>query len=139
MNMDGDKAVVAVISEINALSLPSFIGRVFKYERKEKYSGEYIVVNHLPFVYGSVLEEGIVNVNVHVPRLSTNEPNTARLYELWTPIKDHFLASEDYGQPDGQYLQGAYFSFYSHSRPTLDEDGTYYVNVQLKVLFNNLK
>lgn len=137
--MDGEKAVVAVIKEIDTLTLPNFTGRVFKYERKEKYTGEYIAVNHLPFVYNSLIPEGIVNINVHVPKLKSNEPDTGRLYQLWQPIKSHFLESEDDGHPDGQYLAGAYFSFYSHSRPTLDNDGTYYVNVQLKVTFNNLK
>ena len=136
--MYGEEAVVAVIGEINTLSLPDFTGQVFKYERKEKYEGEYIVVNHLPFVYQSELGNGIVNVNVHVPRLTTNEPDTKRLNELWQPIAEYFEASGD--EDDyGQYINGAYFSFYSHSRPTLDGDGTYYVNIQLKVFYNNLK
>ena len=137
--MDGEIAVTAVIGEIASLNLPNFTGRIFKYVRREKYEGEYIAVNHLPFVYGSEIGDGIVNVNVHVPRLVTNEPDTTRLYSLWQPIKEHFLAKEWNSQPDGRYLQGAYFSFHSHSLPTLDSDGTYYVNVQLKVVFNNLK
>lgn len=137
--MDGEKAVIEVAKVISLLELPNFEGKIFKYERKEKTSGEYIVVNHLPFVFGNVVEEGIVNVNVHVSKTSTNEPDTSRLYALWSPIKDYFFPSEELGRPDGQYLGGAYFSFYSHSRPTLDEDGTFYVNVQIKVIFNNLK
>ena len=136
--MDGELAVTAVVAEITSLSLPNFTGRVFKYERKEKTEGEYIAVNHLPFVYGSSLGEGIVNINVHVPKMATNEPDTKRLYALWSSIKDHFLASEELGHDYGQYLKGAYFSFYSQSRPTLDDDGTYYVNLQLKVTYNNL-
>ena len=137
--MDGEQAVVAVIKEINTLSLPNFKGRVYKYERSEKTTGEYIAVNHLPFVFDSVVEDSIVNVNVHVPKLKTNEPDTSRLYALWNPIMEHFLASEENGKPDGVYLEGGYFSFYSHSRPTLDNDDTYYVNIQLKVIYNNLK
>ena len=137
--MDGERAVTAVACEIDTLNLPDFTGETFKYVKNEKYSGEYIAVNHLPFVYGSEVGEGIVNVNVHVPKTKTNEPATTRLYALWHPIKQHFLASESLGQPDGVYLDGAYFSFYSHSLPTLDNDGTFYVNVQLKVTYNNLK
>lgn len=136
--MDGELAVTAVVAEIVSLALPNFNGRVFKYERKEKTKGEYIAVNHLPFVYGSAIGEGIVNVNVHVPKLPSNEIDTKRLYELWNPIKTHFLASEELGHDYGQYLKGAYFSFYSQSRPTLDDDDTYYVNLQLKVNYNNL-
>lgn len=136
--MDGEKAVVAVIKELNTLGLPSFDGRIFKYVRREKYTGEYIAVNHLPFVYGSEIGEGIININVHVPRLTTNEPDTARLYELWNPIKEHFFVSADEESQPVQ-LDGADFSFYSHSLPTEDSDGTFYVNIQLKVNFNNLK
>lgn len=138
MIMDGEKAVVAVIKELNTLALPLFTGRIFKYVRREKYTGEYIAVNHLPFVYGSEIGEGIININVHVPRLTTNEPDTGRLYDLWNPIKEHFFVSPT-EESEGVYLEGAYFSFYSHSLPTPDDDGTYYVNVQLKVNFNNVK
>lgn len=138
--MYGEEAVVAVIGEINSLALPNFEGIVFKYDDKPKnYKGEYIAVNHLPFVYSDVLGDGIVNVNVHVPSLANNKADTGRLFELWRVIASDFEKNEDEGRSYGQYLQGAYFSFYSHSRPTLDEDGTYYVNVQLQVTYNNLK
>ena len=137
--MDGERAVTAVVCEIDTLNLPNFEGRIFKYVRNEKFRGEYIAVNHLPFVYGSEIGEGIVNINVHVPKLKTDEPATTRLYELWRPIKEHFFASEENEQPYGLLIDGAYFSFYSHSLPTLDNDGTYYVNVQVKVTYNNLK
>ena len=50
--MDGDKAVVAVIDVIKALTLPDFDGdAVHKYDPPEEVSGEYIAVDHLPFVF----------------------------------------------------------------------------------------
>lgn len=134
--MYGEEAVTAVMREISSLGLEGFDGGIIKYET-ESPTGEYIAVNHLPFVYGSVVAEGIVNVNVHVPKLKNNEINTKRLSRLWMPIADDFRETEE--QPYGKQLEGAFFSFYSHSRPTLDSDGTYYVNVQIKVTYNNLK
>ncbi len=137
--MYGEEAVVAVMREITTLQLPNFEGAFCKYERPEGTKGEYIAVNHLPFVYDTAIENGIVNVNVHVPKLRNNEIPSLRLFQLWKPIAEHFEASEEEGRPYGRFLDGAYFEFSTHSRPTPDGDGTYYVNLQIKVTFNNLK
>lgn len=127
----GNDAVGAMVALINAANLTGFTGRAYFYERPGKLSGEYIVVNHLPFVHREAVEEGIVNVNIHVPRLSTNEPDAKRL---------HTLASEVAAlvDPRGSYLANTYIEFYADSRPVEDNDGTYYVNLQFKVYYNNL-
>ena len=134
--MLGDMAVTEVVKylsenldvrdESHTKSIP-----VYKYERPQKQTGEYIAVNHLPFVHRRVVEEGIVNVNVHVPLLKSNLPDIKRLGVITAAILDLF--------PEGTYLGDmAYYEFLSDSRPTPDEDKTYYVNLQISVTFNNL-
>lgn len=103
---------------------------VYKYERPQKLTGEYIAVNHLPFVHRDVVGEGVVNINIHVPKLKSNLPDTRRLAELASAVATLF--------PEGTYLDKAFYELLSDSRPTLDNDDTYYVNIQLNVIFNNL-
>lgn len=104
--------------------------RVFKYEKESGYTGSYIVINHLPFVRRDVVEEGTVNINIHVPKLKDNRPNTAALALLVPGIASIF--------PEDTFIDGAYYEYYCDSRPTPDNDGTYYVNLQLRVIFSNL-
>jgi len=136
--MYGDEAVTAVLKEIQSLQLPNFNGALCRDKRAEGVTGEYIVVIHLPFVYDTEIENAVINVNVHVPKLTNNEIPSKRLSQLWHPIAEDFKASEEKGQPYGKELDGAFFDFYSHSRPTLDNDDTYYINLQISVTFNNL-
>lgn len=105
---------------------------VFKYEIPKKSSlNEYVVINHLPFVQRDTINEGVVNVNIHVKRTASDEPDTRRLKTIVKNILTFFVS--DY------YLEGAYFEFYSDSRPTLDNDNTYYINLKFNVTYNNLK
>lgn len=130
----GDEAVSALYKYLNDNVESIGIGkkRIFKYEIPEKLSvGDYIAINHLPFVYSDVVNEGIVNVNVHCPKTATNLPNSKKLYNYAQKIID-LCKKED-------YLGGCYFNLYSISRPTKDNDDTYYVNIKFKVMYNNLK
>lgn len=105
---------------------------VFKYEIPKKSSlNEYVVINHLPFVQRDTINEGVINVNIHVKRTASDEPDTRRLKTIVKNILTFFVS--DY------YLEGAYFEFYSDSRPTLDNDNTYYINLKFNVTYNNLK
>lgn len=105
---------------------------VFKYEIPKKSSlNEYVVINHLPFVQQDTINEGVVNVNIHVKRTANDEPNTRRLITITKNLLAFF--------EDNTYLEGAYFEFYSDSRPTPDNDNTYYINLKFNVTFNNLK
>lgn len=105
---------------------------VFKYEIPKKSSlNEYVVINHLPFVQRDTINEGVINVNIHVKRTASDEPNTRRLKTIVKNILTFFVS--DY------YLEGAYFEFYSDSRPTPDNDNTYYINLKFNVTYNNLK
>ena len=128
--MLGDRAVTAVARRINEeLPFPATL-KVYKYERQQNLGDEYIAVNHLPFVHRGEVESGIVNVNVHVKRLENNQPNTSRLMEIVKAVLQLF--------PQDTYLDGAYYNFYADSRPTRDDDNTYYINLQFEVTFNDL-
>ena len=126
----GDTAVTAVFKYLN--ENVERIGieekRIFKYEMA---IGDYIAINHLPFVYSDAINEGVVNLNIHCPKTSSNLPNIKKLSDYSEKILSLF--------GDGTYLGGCYFDFYSISRPTRDSDNTYYVNMKFNVTYNNLK
>lgn len=80
--MLGDDAVSAMYRLLRKESKSIGINElgVFKYEIPKKSSlNEYVVINHLPFVQQDTINEGVVNVNVHVKRTASDEPNTRRL------------------------------------------------------------
>ena len=132
--MLGGMAVTAIVKVLNTAinngELEGFSGRAYKYEKNEKATGEYIAVNHLPFVHREAVGEGTVNINIHVPETTTHEPNTKLLDKYAAKIASMF--------PEGTYIAPAYYEFLTDSRPTLDDDKTYYINLQLYVIFNNL-
>lgn len=130
----GDKAVTALYKYLN--ENVERIGieekRIFKYEIPEKLAiGDYIAINHLPFVYGDAINEGVVNLNIHCPKTSSNLPNIKKLSDYSEKILSLF--------GDVTYLGGCYFDFYSISRPTRDSDNTYYIIMKFNVTYNNLK
>lgn len=127
----GNDAVEQIVMLLNNTQLTDFSGRAYYYEKPEKVCGEYIVVNHLPFVRREATEEGTINVNIHVPRKKTNEPDSKRLSQLAHEIIALFPAK-------GLYLGGMYFEFNADSRPVEENDGTYFTNLQILVTYNNL-
>lgn len=132
--MLGDDAVCAMYRLLKKESKSIGINElgVFKYEIPKKSSlNEYVVINHLPFVQQDTINEGVVNVNIHVKRTVSDEPNTRRLKTIAKNILVFFEKNT--------YLDGAYFEFYSDSRPTPDNDNTYYINLKFNVTYNNLK
>ena len=130
----GDTAVTALFKYLNENVERIGIEEkcIFKYEIPEKLAiGDYIAINHLPFFYNDAINEGIVNLNIHCPKTSSNLPNIKKLSDYSEKILSLF--------GDGTYLGGCYFDFYSISRPTRDSDNTYYVNMKFNVTYNNLK
>lgn len=126
--MLGDNAVTEIWK---LLKENGYSGKVFKYEKPETFKENmYVVVNHLPFVHRGEVEEGVVNINVHVKKTSTNEPDTKKLTDNVREIVALL--------PKDTYLGGAYFNFYADSRPTPDNDGTFYINMQVTVIYNDL-
>lgn len=128
--MLGNDAVEEVVKLLNATPLTDFTGRAYYYEKKDNVGGEYIVVNHLPFIHEDDVCTGTVNINIHVPKLKTNEPDTYRLTCLAREIVELF--------PKDTYINGAYYEFVTDSRPVKDADDTYYINLEIEVTFNNL-
>lgn len=130
----GDEAVSALYRYLNENIETIGIdkGRIVKYERPENFAkGDYIAINHLPFVYGSEINEGVVNVNIHCPKTKSNLPDSKRLLSVEKKLLSLFDGST--------YLGGCYFDFYSDSRPTQDNDDTYYINLKFNVKYSNLK
>ena len=128
----GDDAVEDIVKLLNDTDLPNLCKKkkAYKYEKENGIDGEYIAVNHLPFVYQGDVENGIININIHVPQTKTNQVPTRRLKTLTKAIIQLF--------PKDTYINGSYYELYSISRPVLDNDKTYYVNIQLKIYYNNL-
>ncbi len=131
----GDNALTALykflVSKTKEVGLGE--GRLFKYEVPKGFpTGDYIVINHLPFVYDSSVGEGVANVNIHCPQTAQNLPDTAKLKSYARKIIGLLNNGEI-------YLEGCYFEIYAVSRPTKDNDDTYYVNMKFNVIYNNLK
>ena len=129
--MLGDRAVTTVWRHLTAVfgNVDEEIG-IFKYEKESNYSGIYIVINHLPFIHHGPVEEGRININIHVPALRSGLPDSKELSGLTKIVSGLF--------PEDYMLDGAYFEFYCDSRPTPDKDGTFYVNIKVNVTYNNL-
>ena len=113
--------------------------KVFKYEKSPSYSGEYLVVNSLPFAYGSSLNgNGTLNVNVHVPDLGSGLANTKRVGEIVKEVC--LLIPNEAVTEEGKALEinGAYYAIESDSNLMADEDNTHFINLKINVLFNEL-
>ena len=131
--MLGEEAVTNVVKRLNGAAIEKKNGgfiRAYKYEKGKDEDSEYIAVNHLPFINSYEVTDGILNVNVHIPKTTTNEPDTKRLSQVCKCVINLF--------PNDTNINGADYSFYSDSRPTLDKDGTYYVNIKIKVRYTNI-
>ena len=114
--------------------------RVFKYERTTGFKGEYIVVNHLPFTFGQLVNtQNVLNVNIHVPALSKGGADTRRLGEIYRIVSQLIPQDVNIEGQFGLELEGAYFSISSTSQPMQDNDNTYFLNVKVKTIINQLK
>lgn len=134
--MTGLEAVTAVAVFLNQNKATIFGekgGSIYKYEKTDSNKCDYIAVNNLPFPHRHTSETSTVNVNIHVPDLPSQEPNTKRLTEIAKEVIGMF----DY--TDGVNLNGAWFKFFSDSRPTPDKDGTSYVNIELDCTYEDFK
>ena len=131
----GDEAVSSMYRFLNEMKHELGISKkygIFKYERPETFGdGAYIVINFLPFVHSDVINEGYVNVNIHVPQTVNKEPDNAKLSKMVKCITGRFC--------DSLYLDGFYFDFYCDSRPVKDNDNTFDVNLKFKVVYTDLK
>jgi hypothetical protein len=114
--------------------------KVFKFEKTVGFSGEYIVVNHLPFIYNKgVNDSNVLNVNLHVPALTSGNANVIRLTEIYSKLCE--LIPFDYSEEEemGKLINGSYYSIISTSQPMEDVDSTYFLNVKIKLITNQIK
>ena len=114
--------------------------RVFKFEKTTNFSGEYIVVNHLPFVFGKVVNDAnALNVNIHVPTQSSGSANIPRLTEIRSSICDLLPFDIECEDVVGTLINGSYYSISSISQPIEDIDSTYFLNLRIKIVTNQTK
>lgn len=113
--------------------------KVFKFEKFVNFSGEYIVVNHLPFTYGKTVNaSNVLNVNIHTPVLSSGNADLVRLNEILSSICNLIPFEAEQEEVTGLPIDGSYYSITSVSQPIEDRDNTYFLNVRVKVITNQL-
>lgn len=113
--------------------------KVFKFEKATGYSEEYIVVNHLPFVFGkTVSDSNILNVNLHAPKLSSGNEDVPALTNMLKDIEALIPYDVDMEDMVGVNINGSYYSITSVSQPIEDKDNTYFLNVRIKIITNQL-
>lgn len=114
--------------------------KVFKYKKKTGFTGEYIVVNSLPFSFGKVVNDvNVLNVNIHVPDSGSGEVASKRLDELYGEVSKLIPTQNDNEDTGELCLNGSYYSISSDSNPVGDTDGTHFINLKISVMFNDLK
>lgn len=114
--------------------------KVFKFEKMVNFSNEYIVVNHLPFVYNrAVNDSNVLNVNIHVPALSSGNADVIRLTEIFNDISEIIPFESEQEDSVGVRIKGSYYSITSVSQPMEDIDKTYFLNIKVKIVINDLK
>lgn len=113
--------------------------KVFKHEKKTGFTGEYIVVNSLPFAFGKVVNDvNVLNVNIHVPDLSSGEVASKRLGEIYNTITTLIPTQNDNEDSGFLLLNGVYYAISSDSNPIRDTDGTHFINLIVDINFNDL-
>lgn len=113
---------------------------VFKFEKTAKYQGsEYIVVNHLPFTFGKVVNsDNMLNVNIHATSNSSGNADILRLSEILTDVSSLIPFESGIEDNAGINIKGVYYSIISVSQPIEDTDKTYFLNLKVKVIINEL-
>ena len=129
--MNGNEAVTAIATYLSTNQSV----KVFKYEKSPNYSGEYIVVNSLPFTFGSAVNvNDCINVNVHVPDNTNTELNAKRLTELAAVILDLIPTYGDTEDSPMLEIDGCYYAISSDSNYMADTDSTHFINYKILVI-----
>lgn len=128
MKITGNKAVEVIAKRIRD-NFPTF--DVVEYERTEKQKGDYIAVNFLTYNLQQEIGNIICNINVHAKDKMSGEINSTQIWSMANKVQTLFN--------DAVYLDGNWYSIYSISGITKDEDKTHYVNIRIEVIFDNIK
>lgn len=132
--MTAAEAVTLIFRYLKANLPASVTTNIFKFERPLNFTNECIVINALP-LSAEQFQEGIINVNYHVPNLRNatlnpvdeSQPNSARL-EAGAKIIDALLA--DYSEQD------YHFEVLQSIPISNDDRKEWYMN--FRVLFKNI-
>lgn len=103
---------------------------IFLKSKDSTHTGEYILLDHLPFAFEDVVGNGTVNIHVHVPDLAGEKQNHERLQEICIDMTGLF--------PDDTFLNGYYIDIRSISESKADEDNTHFITIELSITYNNL-
>ena len=131
--MNGLKAV----TELAVYLSKNTTVQVFKHVKTTGFSGEFMVVNNLPFTRGKAVNDmNILNLNVHVPKTSSGTVNSKRLGELQTVIEGLIpWKSECEDTENDLVINGHYYTIEADSNPIEDADNTYFINLKINVTF----
>lgn len=132
---NGIKAVEALAIYLN----DSVKCKVFKFAKDPLVHGEpYICLNYLSVQFGGWINEScIVNVNVHYPSMSNGQPNTIELANLSDSVTELIPCRNTQTEDDNAelLLDGFRYELESDSNCMEDNDGTYFINLRVKVTF----
>ena len=126
-----NNSVLNVLNDIENLLSSSILGmEIFLKSKDSSYTGEYILLDHLPFTFEDVVGNGTANIHVHVPDLAGEKQNRERLQEICDDVIGLF--------PDDTFLNGYYVDILSISDSTADKDNTHFITIELSITYNNL-
>ena len=126
-------------SDAIALGSGSNITMASQHDDLADFSGEYIAVNNLPFVYGRVVNDvNVLNVNIHVPELEYERRPATRLNQLIDTVLTHIPLQRDTEDFEPLAINNHYYAVRNISQPMKDNDKTYFVNMQVSVTFSNI-
>ncbi len=135
--MNGMTAVTALAKYIQA-QLPDV--RVFKYEKPVNYKGAYICLNYLAITYGAWANTScIVNVNVHMPDFTSQQPDTKALQSLTERVAALLPHRNTTTEDDERELiiSGTWYALESDSNLMKDTDDTHFVNLRVQATFTD--
>ena len=125
--MNGLKAV----TELAVYLSKNTTVQVFKHVKTTGFSGEFMVVNNLPFTSGkSVDDMTSLNLNVHVPKTLSGTVNMKSVGELQTVSEDlNRWKSESEYTENYLVIYGHYYTLEADSNQIEDADNTYFINL----------
>lgn len=110
--------------------------RIFPYNKDDDYSGDYIVINNLPFTYGKLVNDNAINVNVHAlnnPSGSLNKQNLSRMYQDVVSLIPY--TNDSIESDNALILDNISYEIQSDSNVMDDKDNTHFINLRIKVKF----
>lgn len=111
---------------------------IFKFKKPTNYALPYICLNYLPINYGQwVNSTGVVNVNIHVPDLESELPDTKKLQEIAERVMGLIPKRNSTTEDDEAELIINHHWYYleADSNCIGDNDKTHFINLRIQVTF----